>query len=60
MYRCLVQMKQKVIFTGPGRVVTGASTELAIPAIAAARCEGGAFGRSKRRLSEDHVSRKPF
>jgi hypothetical protein len=44
MYRCLVQMKQKVTFAGPGRIVIGASTELAIPDIAAARCEGGVFG----------------
>jgi hypothetical protein len=37
-------MKQKVTFAGPGRIVIGASTELAIPDIAAARCEGGVFG----------------
>ncbi len=43
MLWCLVQMKQKVTFTGPGRVVTGASTQLAILDIAAARCEGGVF-----------------
>ncbi|KAL2050435.1 hypothetical protein ABVK25_009269 [Lepraria finkii] len=44
MYRCLVQMKEKITFTLPGRVVIRASTELAIPDIAAARCEGGVFG----------------
>ena len=36
-------MKHRVTFTRPGRVVTGASTQLAIPDIAAARCEGGVF-----------------
>ena len=34
----------KFTFTGPGRVVTGGSTELVIPDIAAARCEVGVFG----------------
>ena len=45
---CLVQMKQKVAIAGPGRLETGASMELAIPDIAAARCEGGVLGVSVR------------
>ena len=46
MYRCLVQIEQEVAFAGPGRIVIGASTELAVPDITAARCEGGVFGIS--------------